>query len=156
MGPVPLLLSPWPALQAVRTRKGSMNAVSAGDIYALARLRARSHCDGNGIIFTILMLSNVDVTNGFVHRTTAFLRPKMNILVHRQFQFTKWVSRLLYWFNLFFVTYRTGKIRWRCRFLLCWCSAHKTYRVILLIQTIHHRKQHNHRFHSYRNQQYKL
>ena len=48
MGPVPLLLSPWPALQAVRTRKDSMNGVSADDIYALARLRVRSHCDAMG------------------------------------------------------------------------------------------------------------
>ena len=103
MGPVPLLVSPWPALQALRTRKDSTNAVSADDMYALARLGARWYCDGNDVIFnrSILMLSNVDVTNLFVHRTTAFLRPKMNILVQRQFQFTKWVSRLLSWFNLF-------------------------------------------------------
>ena len=87
MGPVPLLLSPWPALQAVRTRKDSTNAVSADDIYALARLRAHSHCDDNDIIFTIIMLSNFDTRNGFlvanggVHRTTAFLRPKIAVAI---------------------------------------------------------------------------
>ena len=49
-----------------------MKGVSADDIYALARLRARSHCDGNGIIFTILMLSNVDVRNGFLAANRGF------------------------------------------------------------------------------------
>ena len=41
---------------------------------------ARLHCDGNKIIFTIVIPSNVDVTNGGVHIATTLLDQKLPLL----------------------------------------------------------------------------
>ena len=45
-------------------KRQNFKAAAATAGRSVHSLRARSHCDGNGIIF-IILLSNVDVTDGY-------------------------------------------------------------------------------------------
>ena len=61
--------------------------------------RARLHCDGNKIIFTIVVPSNVDVTNGGVHIATTLLDQKLPLLPQCEQGFTS-ANVYLYWNHL--------------------------------------------------------